>query len=59
MGWVVLARFNPSGNRRLQLKTEGNTQETTGNKAVAAGNRTKAINDFIYYSNKVKSWPRY
>jgi hypothetical protein len=47
MEWGVLARINPSGNRRLQLKIEGNTEETTGDKAVAAGNKVKAISDFI------------
>jgi hypothetical protein len=33
-------------------------EETTGNKAVAAGNKVKAISDFIYYTNK-DSWHRY
>jgi hypothetical protein len=34
-------------------------EETTGNKAVAAGKRVKAISDFNYYNNKVKTWLRY
>ena len=56
-GWVLLAQFDPSGNRRQQPKTDGNTEITAGNTPVAAGNtpvaagnREKAFNKFVYYN---------
>ncbi len=37
------------------MKSDGNIQEITGNKAVAAGNRIKAISDFVYHNDRVKA----
>jgi hypothetical protein len=49
MGWGISLR-----KQRLQLKINGNLEETTGNKAVAVGNKAKAISDFDYYNNKFR-----
>jgi hypothetical protein len=36
----------------LQLKINGNPEEARGNKALAAGNKVKAISGFYYYNNR-------
>jgi hypothetical protein len=42
MGWVLLAQFNPSGNRGKQMKTDDNTMVASLNIMVTVGNRGKS-----------------